>query len=89
VAPANTGAPIAPAIRYTATAAPPNTGPRIRPDKRAKRFCSTMGTGEKGRGMEIKVPAEINAAKRAVKVIRMIALLLPETETLLSLMITP
>jgi hypothetical protein len=48
-----------------------------------------MGTGEKGRGMEIKVPAEINAAKRAVKVIRMIALLLPETETLLSLMIAP
>jgi hypothetical protein len=40
----------------------------------AKRFCSTTGTGEKGRGMTTKVPAAVRAAKRATRVILLIAL---------------
>jgi hypothetical protein len=46
-----------------------------------------MGTGEKGRGIEMNVPAAIRAAKRAVRVILRICLLLPETEALLLLLI--
>jgi hypothetical protein len=53
----------------------------------ANRFCKTIGTGEKGRGIEINVPAAIKAAKRAVRVILRICFLLPETETLLLLVI--
>jgi hypothetical protein len=67
VAPAKTGTPIAPAKRYSATAAPPKTGPRVKPDNNANKFCKTMGTGVNGSGIEIKAPAAVNAAKRAVK----------------------
>jgi hypothetical protein len=41
--------------------------------------------GTRGRGMVMKVPAAVNAAKRAVRVIPMIVFLLPKTVTLLSI----
>jgi hypothetical protein len=65
----------------------PSAGPRTRPDKRAKRFCRTIGTDEKGRGIKIKVPAAIRAANKAVRVIPRMRLHLPEAEMLLSLIL--
>jgi hypothetical protein len=52
------------------------------PAKRANKFCSTTGTGEKGRGIEIKVPAAVRAAKRATRVVPVMAFLFAERETL-------
>jgi hypothetical protein len=60
----------------------PRKGPRMSPERRAKRFCSTMGTGEKGRGIDIKVPAAVSAAKRAVRVTPIMAFLPEKTVTL-------
>jgi hypothetical protein len=55
------------------------------PERRANKFCNTTGTGEKGRGIEIKVPAAVRAAKRAMRVVRVIALLFEERETLFAI----
>jgi hypothetical protein len=57
----------------------------MRPERRAKRFCSTIGTGEKGRGIDTKVPAAVNAAKRAVRVIPTMVFLPEKTVMLLSI----
>jgi hypothetical protein len=55
------------------------------PARRANRFCSTTGIGEKGRGIAIKVPAAVRAAKRAMRVVLVMALLFAEREALFSI----
>jgi len=54
-----------PARRNRPTAEEPRIGPKMRPERTAKKFCKTMGTGPMG--MTIKAPAAVSAAKSAVR----------------------